>query len=229
MRRLTIALGGTLSAAVVTGVAFAALGPGDGVIHACYTKPTSLLRIADEGAECRSNETALAWNREGPPGPAGPPGPQGPAGTNGTDGSRGEPGPPGPQGAPGPQGQPGPEGEQGAPGEPGPRGPEGPTGSARAWAQVNGGLVPTVDLVRSRNVTGVSRLGQGVYCVWLDPSVDVASASALVTPQSGSAQAYVPAVFVGGCSTGAATGVQESLRELATGQLAEATFHLAVP
>jgi uncharacterized oligopeptide transporter (OPT) family protein len=94
---------------------------------------------------------------------------------------------------------------------------------------VNGGLAPSIDLVRNRNVTGVSRLGEGIYCVWLDPSVSVADASALVTPQAGSAHAYVATVFVGGCSSAAAAGVQVSLRDLATGELADATFHIAVP
>lgn len=86
-----------------------------------------------------------------------------------------------------------------------------------------------MDLVRSRNVAGVSRLGVGLYCVWLDPSVGLAEASALVTPQAGSAQAYVATVFVGGCSSAAGSGVQVSIRDLFTGQHADATFHVAIP
>ena len=49
-----------------------------------------------------------------------------------------------------------------------------------------------------------------------------------MTPQPGSAHAYVATVF-GGCSSGAAAGVQVSLRDLATCALADATFHIAVP
>ena len=53
-------------------------------------------------------------------------------------------------------------------------------------------------------------------------------ASALVTPQAGSAQAYVATVFVGGCSSAADSGVQVSTRDLFTGQHADATFHIAI-
>jgi hypothetical protein len=60
------------------------------VISGCYDK-VGKLRVIDTaaGAKCASGEKPLAWNQQGPPGPAGPQGATGP---------QGEPGPPGPAG-----------------------------------------------------------------------------------------------------------------------------------
>src|SRR3954447_21531993 len=69
--------------AVGAGTAIAASGPNDSaVIHACVTK-AGTFRIADEDGTCGKNESAVAWNQQGPagePGAAGPAGPAGPAG-----------------------------------------------------------------------------------------------------------------------------------------------------
>jgi hypothetical protein len=79
--------------AVIAGsAAYAAIPDGNGVIHACYWKSTSgPIRVIDpaQGQKCTSNENALDWSQQGPPGAPGPkgdkgdPGQQGPAGVSG--------------------------------------------------------------------------------------------------------------------------------------------------
>jgi hypothetical protein len=70
-----------------TAAAVGAIPNGDGVISGCYSNTNGDLRLIDPALdECKSSESALAWNRTGPAGPTGPSGPQG------------EPGPAGPQG-----------------------------------------------------------------------------------------------------------------------------------
>ena len=68
--------GGTvfgLTALVVAigGVAFAAIPDTDGTIHGCYSNSTGSLRVVQSATGCRSNETALPWNQQGPPGGGG--------------------------------------------------------------------------------------------------------------------------------------------------------------
>jgi hypothetical protein len=59
------------------------------VIHACAHKQTGVLRLVADAAACGQNESAVAWNQEGPkgdtgePGEPGPPGAEGPAGPGG--------------------------------------------------------------------------------------------------------------------------------------------------
>lgn len=81
---------------IVVGVASATIPDSAGVIHACYKKSGSPVRIIDTTVEsCDVNEEALEWGVQGPPGPQGSQGPQGP---------QGPPGPTGPQGPQGPAG-----------------------------------------------------------------------------------------------------------------------------
>ena len=53
---------------------------GADVINACKNDRSGTLRIVDEVSECRTNESSLSWNTEGPQGVPGPPGSQGPTG-----------------------------------------------------------------------------------------------------------------------------------------------------
>jgi type VI secretion system secreted protein Hcp len=69
---LAVAAVGTTAAAI----AWAAAGD-SAVIHACVSKGSDLVRIPGSDGGCRSNETGVDWNTQGP---AGPPGPAGPAG-----------------------------------------------------------------------------------------------------------------------------------------------------
>ncbi len=141
-RTLVASLAGL--AVVAGGTAYADIPHGN-IINACYVKSAGVLRVIDTSAtRCRSGETSLAWNVQGPAGPAGPVGPQGPAGPHGPTGATGETGAAGPAGAHGPVGPTGAAGPAGAHGPVGPTGaagPAGPAGSAGS-AGVAGPLGP---------------------------------------------------------------------------------------
>lgn len=103
-------------AVVLGGAALAAIG-GGGVIDGCYAKRDGSVRIIDTAtAQCKANETALAWNQTGPQGPKGDTGPQGPKGDQGPAGPQGPKGDIGPTGYQGPTGPQGPQGSIAAPG-----------------------------------------------------------------------------------------------------------------
>jgi hypothetical protein len=157
-RTRTILAGLVLAAALVGGVAWATIPDAAGVINGCYRTSTDdqkgQLRVVDDPASCRSNETAIRWNERGvagTTGAAGPAGAQGPKGDNGSAGAVGPQGPkgdtgaagvPGVDGAPGIDGTNGSNGQDGAAGTPGnpclpsnpacvgPQGPAGPSGGA---------------------------------------------------------------------------------------------------
>lgn len=76
----------------------------------------------DAGLSCKSGDTPVSWNQDGPQGLQGPAGPQGEPGPQGPQGEQGE------QGIPGADGAVGPMGSHGEPGPDGPAGPAGPTG-----------------------------------------------------------------------------------------------------
>ena len=80
---LFVALGGTSFAAVKSIVGR------DGVIHGCYVRKSGSLRVVSPGRQCRHNESAVAWSRDGRPGVPGIAGPQGPTGAAGVDGQPG--------------------------------------------------------------------------------------------------------------------------------------------
>jgi hypothetical protein len=97
LRALTVVCAGGLL--VLTAGVVAAQTEGS-PINACFDNKSGEFRIVLQGGSCDAKkETALSWNREGPPGPAGPQGPQGdpgPKGDAGPAGPQGEEGPPGP-------------------------------------------------------------------------------------------------------------------------------------
>ncbi len=105
---LAVAIGGALFG--VTTAVQASI-PDNGVIHGCYGNSGGL-RVIDNATEaCKSAETALNWNQQGPTGPRGTTGPKGSTGaagaagndgTNGTNGKDGASGPTGATGATGP-------------------------------------------------------------------------------------------------------------------------------
>jgi hypothetical protein len=71
-------------AAAAAGVGYAAIPSSNGVVSACYAKAGDLRVIdAEAGAQCKSGETALSWNQQGPKGDPGPQGPTGPKGDRG--------------------------------------------------------------------------------------------------------------------------------------------------
>ena len=65
------------------------------LVHACIARDGTTRILLNANAACKSNETPLDWNIEGPPGP------QGIQGTQGVQGIPGEPGEDGAPGAPG--------------------------------------------------------------------------------------------------------------------------------
>jgi hypothetical protein len=68
-----------------------------GTIYGCYTTNGTngghMLVLQDFGTSCPSGDTAIKWNKQGPPGPAGPPGATGATGPQGPAGPAGPPGP----------------------------------------------------------------------------------------------------------------------------------------
>lgn len=102
-------------------------------IYGCYNNTNGQLRRVSAPTECKPNETALAWNIQGPKGERGEkgdPGPQGPQGPAGPQGAKGDTGPAGPQGLHGAQGEKGEKGDKGDNGDQGSPGPQGPVGPA---------------------------------------------------------------------------------------------------
>jgi hypothetical protein len=71
------------------------------VYNACVSF-AGAMRIVSTTTACKTNETRISWNQQGPQGPAGPQGPQGPAGATGATGPTGAQGLTGPQGLRGP-------------------------------------------------------------------------------------------------------------------------------
>jgi hypothetical protein len=115
---------------------------GETMFYACVNNSSGTIFMVASDQACKTNETRIVWNQEGPMGPAGPPGPhgeagppgpqglQGPQGTAGPQGPTGLQGPAGVDGAAGATGPAGPQGEQGPQGPPGPIGPQGEPGPA---------------------------------------------------------------------------------------------------
>lgn len=87
LRRALVAGVAILAAAAASGIAYASIPDGNGVIHGCYQKAAGVLRVIDPAtASCHSSEVALNWNQTGPAGPRGATGAAGPAGPTGATG-----------------------------------------------------------------------------------------------------------------------------------------------
>jgi len=125
------------------GVAYATIPDSNGVIHACYAKPSGntvppgTLRVIDTGLgqSCGLNETALSWNQQGVRGATGPQGPKGATGTQGSQGVQG------------------------------PAGPSGPSGTSHGWGHATGGIA--LDTLGYKQVDSIGNLPQGRYMVWV--------------------------------------------------------------
>lgn len=122
-----------------------------GVIHACYAAKGDV-RIVSGAGDCKSNESYVSWNQQGPKGDVGAAGPAGMAGAMGPAGPEGPEGPAGPAGPGGPAGPTGPAGAKGDPGAPGLQGltgPQGPAGPQGPPGEVVAPRVPPVPYVGS--------------------------------------------------------------------------------
>ena len=126
----------TAAAVMASGGVAAATGAlSDDAIHACVKNGHGQVRVVPGAGDCEKNESAVAWNKRGPAGPAGAKGEAGPAGVAGEKGAPGERGEKGEPGAPGEKGEagaPGEKGEAGAPGEKGEQGERGEKGDPGA-------------------------------------------------------------------------------------------------
>jgi hypothetical protein len=120
------------------------------------------------------------------------PGPRGPAGVTGLRGATGAKGATGKTGKTGATGKTGPTGPQGIPG------PTGPAGTARAYAVVQPvqGSATAVDLIAAQtsNITSVSEVKPGVYCLAPAAGIDPAAATAAVSPEVSYSSASTPGV-----------------------------------
>jgi len=119
------------------------------------------------------------------------------------------------QGPAGPQGEQGPQGPQG---EPGPR------GSARAYGEITPWGMAYWR--RNLNIASVDHPQTGVYCVYVDDSIDMAESVALATPQGGTGDRLYLTVFVGCGATG--RGIQVNVFDAAN-ELEDGGFYLSVP
>ena len=79
-----------LAVGVGGGYAFAASN--NKTISVCADKKTGILHLKTRG-KCKSSQTRVTWNQQGPAGPAGAQGSQGAAGTQGPQGPAGSQGP----------------------------------------------------------------------------------------------------------------------------------------
>src|SRR5581483_11650021 len=115
-----LVLGVVIGAALASGVAFATIPDGSGLIHGCISGTTGVLRVIDTAKvkKCAPREISVSWNATGPRGATGP---------KGLTGAKGDAGTRGPQGA---------TGSTGATGVSGPSGPSGPTGPAGTGGSV---------------------------------------------------------------------------------------------
>ena len=75
MTQTTFVVSMLATLAVATSTAFAQTPT---IIRSCVTQ-TGTIRIISSSQACRSNETLLTWNQQGPTGPQGPQGPRGPS------------------------------------------------------------------------------------------------------------------------------------------------------
>jgi hypothetical protein len=88
VNRHTIALVGAALAMLFSAAALAtAAGDAPTTIEACRNTRHGLVRIVFSANACKSNETHVSWDVQGPVGPAGPAGPAGPPGPKGDSGS----------------------------------------------------------------------------------------------------------------------------------------------
>ena len=104
MRPITAAIAAAAATAIVVSGSFAiAAIPNSSskVITGCFLKTSGTLRVIDKqaGKACKTTETELFWNQQGPKGDIGLTGPAGPKGDAGSNGAAGAPGSPGAPGA----------------------------------------------------------------------------------------------------------------------------------
>ncbi len=89
LKMIGVALGVVATLAIVVAIVHAAIPGAGGVVYGCYANNNGGLRVIDDSAACKNNETALNWNQAGVQGPQGTQGPQGAQGPQGSQGPQG--------------------------------------------------------------------------------------------------------------------------------------------
>ena len=193
-------------------------------IHACVSNNSGAMRVVEAATTCRTGETKLTWNTQGPQGLQGPQGVPGPVGPQGPQGEPGATGPQGPQGATGATGAQGPQGlqgPQGDKGETGATGPQGPQGAAAA-------SLVTARLVGLPSMNGMPTDQFGAISGLSTPSADADSVAMLSGPAPMIARdlsvRFTTAPFGGNrVVTLLVNGVPSALSCMATGSYATCT------
>jgi len=73
-KRRNLLAAGVTALSVLSGaavLAWAGIPDGEGVIHACYVKSSGVVRVVNDPASCRSGESPIEWNVQGPAGEPG--------------------------------------------------------------------------------------------------------------------------------------------------------------
>lgn len=123
----------------------------------------------------------------------------------GPRGLRGLPGPPGPRGFTGKTGLTGKTGKTGATGKTGLPGPPGATGTARGYVVVQPTSPTQATLIGAHNITGVSEIKEGVYCLVPAAPIDATTETIAVSPEVSYGSAKQPGLIAvnaqrtGGC------------------------------
>jgi hypothetical protein len=121
----------------------------------------------------------------------------------GPRGLRGLPGPPGPRGFTGKTGK---TGKTGAAGKTGLQGPPGATGTARAFAVVQPNSPTQATLIGAHNITGVSEIKEGVYCLVPSSPINAAAETIAVSAEVSYSPVKLPGLIAvnaqrtGGCA-----------------------------
>jgi hypothetical protein len=177
-RRATITSIVLVSALGISGAAYAATAS-NSVIHGCTAKSGGALRVS---SSCNSNESALAWNVQGPQGLQGP---RGATGDKGAPGAKGATGATGPKGATGSRGPAGHNGTNGTNGTDGTDGTSGFTGyqivenDENYTAPAGGGTYQVIGS-SADCPTGKKAVGGGGSGTWRDANGDFAGSLAMV-------------------------------------------------
>ena len=220
VRRLVLL--GVGGAVVTAGIAWAAIPGGGGVFTGCYSttsSPVGRLRVIDPsaGQACVAGENQITWNAKGINwtgtwssatayniGDA--------VARNGSSyiaitANTNHP-PPNSSWAI--------LAQKGATGSTGPAGPAGPPGAMRAYGFIDTFTTPPTVKAVGHGITGVDFFN-GIYCVYLDPSIDLASTTPLVTMANVSGA--IVSARPNGCSNAGKAGIQVNISNASGAQV----------
>jgi len=120
--------------------------------------------------------------------------------------------------------QTGPTGATGLAGPTGATGSTGPAGTARAWAVV----ASDGTILHQLNVTSVSHISTGVYCVFLN-GIDATTVAAVANVNQGFAAREVASTSPGGCFSVSGAGVQVNIWDTTSNSVTDDKFSVVIP